>query len=143
MLGPYLANRNNVDILKSIIEDSKTLCKFLNKEYIFVLDRGFRHIKDLFKENKYKVLVLALEEKRKQLSTKDSNKLRYVTKIRWTFKSTHGMLKQKYRILNLRLDNKLIQKVGSYFRIPSFLNNTFRERFHLVEGISDEIIQKM
>lgn len=38
ILGSYLANQNDAEILKTIIEDTNGLCKFLEKD-IFVLDR--------------------------------------------------------------------------------------------------------
>lgn len=49
MLGPYLANHNDAEILKTIIEDANGLCKFLEKDYVFVLDRGFRDVKKIWK----------------------------------------------------------------------------------------------
>ena len=70
----------------------------------------------------------ALKGKRKQLSTKESNESRFVTKIRWAVESVHDVLKQKYCLLDHRIDNKLIPKIGLYFRIASFLNNTFGKR---------------
>ena len=76
MLGPYLANQNDADILKSVFEDPNGLRTFLKEGDIFVLDRGFRDIKEKLEEENFKVLMPALKEKRKQLSTKESNELR-------------------------------------------------------------------
>lgn len=126
MLGPYFANQNDAEILKSVIEDSNSLRKFLKEGDIFVLDRGFRDIKDILEKENFRVLMPALKGKRKQLY----NESRFVTKIRWAVESVHGVLKQKYRLLDHKIDNKLIPKIGSYFRIASFLNNTFGKRFH-------------
>lgn len=81
----------------------------------------------------------ALKGKRKQLTTEESNQSRFVTKVRWVVKSVHGILKQKYRLLNHKIDNKLISKVGIYFRIASFLNNTFKKRLQSDVEILDEI----
>ncbi|KYN04658.1 hypothetical protein ALC62_04469 [Cyphomyrmex costatus] len=115
------------------------LSKFLTEGDTFVLDRGFRDIKDALEKKKFTVLMPALKGKRKQLSTKESNQSRFVTKIRWAVESVHGVLKQKYRLLDHKIGNKLIPKVGIYFRIASFLNNTFGKRLQ-----SDvEIVQRM
>lgn len=81
----------------------------------------------------------ALKGKRKQLSTEESNESRFVTKIRWAVKSVHGCIKQKYRILDHKLDNKLLAKVGSFFRITSFLNNMFGKRLHSDVEMFDNI----
>ncbi|KMQ84861.1 hypothetical protein RF55_16997, partial [Lasius niger] len=143
MLGPYLANQNDAEILKSVIEDPNSLRKFLKEGDIFVLDRGFRDVKDILGKENFRVLMPALKGKRKQLSTEESNESRFVTKIRWVVESVHGVLKQKYRLLDHKIDNKLIPKIGTYFRIASFLNNTFGKRFHSDVDTFDDIIQRM
>jgi len=143
MLGPYFANQNDAEILKNIIQDPNGLYKLLLKGDTFVLDRGFRDIVDDLEKKKFKVLMPALKGKRKQLSTKESNQSRFVTKIRWAVESVHGVLKQKYRLLDHKIDNKLIPKVGVYFRIASFLNNTFGKRLQSDVEIEDEIVQRM
>ncbi|EFN65199.1 hypothetical protein EAG_00423, partial [Camponotus floridanus] len=50
MVGPFLANQNDVDILKIIMEDPNGLSKFLKEGDTFVLDRGFRDIKSDLEE---------------------------------------------------------------------------------------------
>ena len=46
MFGPYPANQNDVDIMKTIIEDPDGLCKFLRMNDVFVHDyRGCRGCK--------------------------------------------------------------------------------------------------
>ena len=143
MLGPYLANQNDADILKSVFEDTNGLRKFLKEGDVFVLDRGFRDIKEKLEERNFKILMPALKGKRKQLSTKESNESRFVTKIRWAVESVHGVLKQKYRLLDHKIDNKLIPKTGLYFRIASFLNNTFGKRLQSDVDNFDDILKRM
>lgn len=70
------------------------------------------------------VLMPALKGKRNQLSTKESNQS-IVTKIRWTVEAIHGIIKQKYRLLDKVIDNKLLPKIGLYFKIAAFLYNQF------------------
>jgi len=48
MLGPYLANQNDAEILKNVIEDPNSLRKFLKEGDIFVLDRG--DVKDILEK---------------------------------------------------------------------------------------------
>ena len=82
MLGPYPANQNDADIVKTIIEDPNGLCKFLRTNDVFVLDRGFRDAVRGLEEKNFKVLIPALKSKRKKLSTEESKQSRFVTKIR-------------------------------------------------------------
>ena len=85
----------------------------------------------------------ALKDKRKQLTAEESNQSRFVTKIRCVVKSMHGMLKQMYRLLDHKIDNKFSPKVESYFRNVSFWNNTFRRRLLSDVEVSDEVVQRV
>ena len=82
MLGPYLENHNDAEILKTIIEDANGLCKFLEKYDVFVLDRGFQDVKRDLEDKNFTVLISALKGKRKQLTAAESYQSRFVTKIR-------------------------------------------------------------
>ena len=115
MLGPYPANQNYADIMKTIIEDPNGLYKFLTTNDVFVLDRGFRDVVKDLEEKNFKVLIPALKGERKQLLTEESNQSRFMTKIRWVVETVHGMLKQKYRLLVHKMDNKLVSNIGIYF----------------------------
>lgn len=143
MLGPYPANLNDAEILRILLQDPNGLCKLLNENDFVVLDRGFRDVKDELELKKINVLMPALKGKRKQLTTRESNESRYVTKIRWAVEAVHGILKQKYRLLDHKLDNKLLPNIGMYFRIASFLNNQFGERLQSDTEFSSEIIERM
>lgn len=54
MLGPYLANQNDAEILKNIIEDPNGLCRVMKEGDIFVLDRGFRNVKSILEQKNFK-----------------------------------------------------------------------------------------
>ena len=58
----------------------------LNENNYAVLDRGFRDMKADLELKRINVLMPALEGKRKQSTTKELNKSRYVAKIRWMLK---------------------------------------------------------
>lgn len=66
-----------------------------------------------------------------------------MTKIRWAVEAVHGIIKQKYRLLDHKLDNKMLPKIGTYFRIASFLNNQFGKRLQSDAEFSNEIIERM
>ena len=90
MLGPYLANHNDAEILKTIIEDANGLCELLQKDYVFVLDRGFRDLKKDLVDKNFNVLMPAFKGKRKQLIATESNQSRFVTTIHWAVEAVHG-----------------------------------------------------
>ena len=72
-------------------------------------------------------LMPALKGKRNQLTTKEANQSRFMTKIRWSVKSGHEIIKQKYRLLDHIIDNKLLPMLGCILKLqhfcPSFRRN--------------------
>ena len=124
--------------MKTIIEDPNGLCKFLRTNDVFVLDRGFRDVVEDLEEKNFKVLVPALKGKRKQLSKQESNQSQFVTEMRWVVEAVHGMIKQKYRLLDHKIDNKLVPNSGIYFRVASFLNNAYGQRLQSDKEVSYE-----
>ena len=143
MLGPYPASQNNADIMKNIIEDPNGLCKFLRTNDVFVLDRGFCDVVKYLKEKNFKVLIPALKRERKQLLPEESKKSRFVNEVRWVIEALHGMLKQKYRLLDHKKNNKSVPNIGIYFRVASFLNNAYGQRLQSDKELSYEISQRM
>ena len=109
--------------VRTLLQDSSDLNNLLEENDYLILDRGFRDIKNEIKTMKINVSMPAFKGNRKQLTTQESNESRYVTKLRWVVEAVHGILKQKYKLLDHKLDNKMLPKVGTYFRIAAFLNN--------------------
>lgn len=143
MLGPFTANKNDAEILKSILEDPNGLIKLLEKGDIFVLDRGFRDVVTHLENLGFKVLMPALKGKRNQLTTSESNDSRFVTKIRWVVESVHGVIKQKFTLLDHKVDNKLLPKAQLFCQIACFLNNEFGKRFNSDKEIADQVLSVM
>ncbi|XP_066595448.1 uncharacterized protein [Prorops nasuta] len=143
MLGPYYANQNDATIMKEVIDDSNGLSLLLKPGDVFVVDRGFRDVKEYLEEKGYQVLMPSFKGKRNQLTTAESNSSRFVTKIRWTVESTHGMLKQKYRLLDQKFDNKMLPRISSLYKIASFLHNKYNKRLNSDVEYLDEIVESM
>ncbi|CAD6216050.1 GSCOCG00011256001-RA-CDS, partial [Cotesia congregata] len=143
MLGPYYANQNDATIMRDIIDNPDGICLLLEPGDAFVVDRGFCDVKEYLESKNYKVLMPALKEKRNQLTTAESNASRYVTKLRWSVKATHGMLKQKYHLLDQRIDNKMLPRIGNFFKIVSFLHNMYSKRLTSDSEILDEVVETM
>ncbi|CAH2100482.1 unnamed protein product [Euphydryas editha] len=143
MLGPYYANLNDAAIMKEIIDSPDGICNLLEPGDVFVVDRGFRDVQAHLEDKGYQVLMPALKGKRNQLMTTESNASRYVTKIRWVVEAVHGMLKQKYHLLDQKFDNKMLPRVGSFYRIASFLHNQYNKRLSSDAEYFDEIVEMM
>ena len=141
--GPFYATQNDAEILQNILENGDSLSRLLEKGDKLFLDRGFRDLKDFLEAEGYHVLMPVFKGKRLQLTTLEANESRFVTKIRWTVEAVHGVLKQKYLFLDHVIDNKLLPKVGSYFKIAAFIYNQFGQKCESDRELSYEIIQRM
>lgn len=139
MLGPYHANENDATIMKSIMNSASGLAQLMVPGDCFIVDRGFRDVRGELEQKGFEVLMPALKGKRKQLPTLEANHSRLVTKIRWAVEATHGILKQKYQLLDKQLDNKMLPKIGSYFKIAAFLQNKFGKRLESDLDHAEEI----
>lgn len=91
MLGPYPANKNDAEILKMILKESDSLKKLSEPKAIYVLDRGFRDVKNELEQSGISVLMPALKGKRAQLTSAEANESRFVTKLRWSVEAVHGI----------------------------------------------------
>lgn len=128
---------------KIILENNQEFKSLLRENDVFVLDRGFRDIVDDLKTKGYNVLMPALKGKRNQLTTKESNHSRKVTKVRWAVESVHGVIGQKNKLLHHQFDNKSLEKATPFCKIACFLDNEFGKRFHSDVGMTDEIVDRM
>ncbi|KAL1516493.1 hypothetical protein ABEB36_000402 [Hypothenemus hampei] len=144
MLGPYTANENDARNLTTIMEcENAGLSDLMRVNDISIFDRGFRDVVDYLKNKGYVVSMPALKAKRKKLTSVESNQSRLVTKCRWVVEAVHGILKQKYQLLDRKIDNKIIPKIGDYFRIASFLQNQFGKRLIFDIDTSEAITVRM
>ena len=68
--------------------------------------------------------MLVLKGKRNQLTTDESNQSRFVNKIRWVVEAVHGHIKQKFKLLDHKLDNNLQLKTHFFveFRTSCIIN---------------------
>ena len=85
----------------------------------------------------------ALKGKRNHLKTKEANQSRFVTKIRWSVESVHGIIKQEYRLLDDIINNKLLPNVGFHFKIAAFLHNQFGKTLKSDAHFSEKIVRRM
>lgn len=142
MFGPYEANLNDASILKMLMGTNE-LSKMLNPGDVFVLDRGFRDVQNYLETKGYVVLMPALKGNRKQLSTKECNESRFVTKLRWIVEWVHGVIKQKNRLLDHTFDNKMLHAIGTLYKIAAFLLNQFGKPVTVNSELSLKIIDRM
>ena len=142
MLWPSEANQNDAEIMEWAIKNTD-LGNFLHSGDVCFVDRGFRNVEDFLKRRGLTVLMPVCKAPGAQLTSEEANRSRFVTKVRWAVEAVHGIIKQKYRIFDHRIDNKLLPKIPSMLRIACHLNNHFGKRLISDESMFDEVVQRM
>ena len=128
--GPYNADCNDAKILRDIMEDETSIfANLLRENDVFVLDRGFRDVVEYLKSKKFVPLLPSFKPKNdKQLSCKEANFSRTVTKVRWVVEAVHGIIKKKWKYLSSIVGNKSLVKVRNYIKIAGALHNIYGKR---------------
>jgi hypothetical protein len=91
VVGPFLADGKNNDasIAKNIfINNEQDILNWLHDEDIIVVDRGFRDAIKTIKRFGFNVQMPDFLKGKKQLSCKEANHSRCVTKVRWIVESS-------------------------------------------------------
>lgn len=140
--GPFEANLNDAEILRLLLGDPNGLITILKKGDVFILDRGFRDVVPFLEEKGFKVLMPALKGKRKQLTCKESNESRLVTKLRWVVEAVHGIISQKNDLLH-KLHNSLLPNAGTYCKAACFIYNLTSQRLNSDAQNLEEIVGRM
>lgn len=143
LAGPFDANLNDAEIMKCIMKDPHGLRSILKEGDVFILDRGFRDVKEDLENEGFKVLMPALKGQRNQLTTKESNESRFVTKVRWVVESAHGIIGQKYRLLHHQFRNQLLENAETYCKVACLLYNLTVKRLNSDDGNEISIISCM
>lgn len=91
---------------------------------IFVFDHGFGDVKYFMEMKGFSVLMPALKGKRRQLSTAESNESRFVTKTHWAVEAVHGIIRQKYLLIEKSDRQQIASKDRDELQNLSFFAET-------------------
>lgn len=144
-LGPYPATQNDASILKSIFEETDAF-DGLHRGDILMLDRGFRDCVGFLQERGIEVKMPALVQKSKsksQLSTKDANKSRLVTAIRFVVEARNGNLKTIFKIFEKAWSTPALKHLLEDVEICAAIINCYFSKIESNKGSENEIIMRM
>lgn len=125
------------------MKDPHGISSILRPGDYFILDRGFRDVKNFLEAKGYKVLMPALKGKHGQLTTKEANDSRFVTKIRWVVEAVHGQIAQKCKLLHNQFYNRALSDARTYCQIACLLHNLFGKRLNSDNNKLHIIIDRM
>lgn len=126
VFGPFEATINDANILKKIFEQT-SIGKMYNAGDIVLLDRGFRDCVKFLENKKIVVKIPAFVQKgtNGQLTTKQANQSRLVSKMRFIIEAANGRMKNKWHLFGKIVPSILSRNLMSDYRIGAALLNAF------------------
>lgn len=139
VMGPYLARNNDASILKHVMKSNiEDICNWVEKDDIFVVDRGFRDSLDFLEELGIQAHMPSFMSKgEKQMTTESANTSRLVTKIRWVVESANSRIKQ-WKYLQHVLPTSQIPYIGDFIRIVCAICNRYMKPLSNGNATEDE-----
>lgn len=123
VLGPYDATHNDAVILKDCLVRYEDKLSVLKKNDVIIVDNGFRDVLDDLGRKEFITHVPGTGQR----NTLDSNKARFVTKIRWVNEQVFGRLKKKFKLFALPAHNATLSHDFDSMLIAFALLNLFHE----------------
>lgn len=126
-LGPFEATKNDATIMEEILSKNPNAFEPFTKGDVLLVDRGFGNCVSFLKKKGFDVKIPASEKGDKQLSTKDANETRKITKLRFEVEHMNGMVKNMYRIFQLTCETYCIPTIMKDYTIAAALINKYME----------------
>lgn len=142
VFGPYKATENDATIMDKILTEHPEAFQQLRNNDVMVVDRGFRDSVENLKKAGYMVQIPEFvkdKKKNSQLSTREANESRLVTKTRFMVENRNGHIKIVFKYFAKVLPTASLLHLGQDFRICIALINAFFKTFGSDAGNSEEV----
>lgn len=123
VFGPYDANHNDAVILKDCLVRYEDQLSVLRKNDVIVVDNGFRDVLNDLRKKDFAAYIPGTGQR----DTLESNKARFVTKIRWVNEQVFGRLKKKFKLFAIPAHNATLTHDFDTLLIAFALLNLFHE----------------
>lgn len=146
VFGPFKATDNDAKIMQQIFDKHGAMIEEkLQKDDIFVLDRGFRDAKQYLINKGYDVLMPEFIEKKTlgQLTTVQANSSRKVTACRFIVETRNGHMKTIWRLFDRTWITYDLPNVMTDYRIGASLINKFYATMESNKNDADTIAENM
>lgn len=129
VFGPFEATKNDAEILKIVFEKTSVENIFRPGD-IFLVDRGFRDAVKFLEKKKFNVKIPQFIEKgnNAQLTTKQDNTSRLVTKMRYAIEVANGRMKSKWNLFGKTVPSILTKYLMSDYKIGAAMLNAFAKQ---------------
>lgn len=123
--GPFEARQNDACIMEQILDSNPIIFEQIKAGDDFLVDRGFQTVVTALRKKGINVQIPASEPNNKQLSTKDANDARKITKLRFEVEHMNGMIKNVYRIFQITQETYWIPTLMNDYTIAAALMNRY------------------
>lgn len=142
--GPYEAKKNDATILKEIMAQPGNVFQYLREGDVIVVDRGFRDCVQDLKSRKFVVQIPKLvKHSNAQLSKKEANESRLVTKTRYVVEARNSHIKNQWKHLDGVKIYQSIPYLKKDFQIGSALVNAFSSKIQSDKNDWEKIVDRM
>lgn len=126
VFGPFKATMNDSDISRKVFEQT-TIEKIFNPGDVVLVDRGFRDSVKFLKQKRLDVRIPAFIQKgtNGQLTTKQCNASRLVTKMRYAIEAANGHMKSKWHLFDKIIPSILTKNLMDDYKVGAALLNSF------------------
>lgn len=145
IFGPYRATTNDATILRHIFETFGPFLQ-LNCNDIFILDRGFRDVKQFLEEKGYQVKMpefINKTDKSGQLTDVRANSSRMVTSCRFVIETRNGHIKEKFKIFQKTWITYEMPHLMDDYKIAAALINAFSGKIECNKGNAKQFAERM
>lgn len=124
--GPFRATQNDAEIIEIIFEKSH-FKNILRPGDVVLVDRGFRNCMKTFQRMKLDAKIPGFIQKgtKGQLTTKQCNDSRLITKMRFAIETANGRMKMKWHLFNKMVPSILSIHLMSDYKIGCAILNSF------------------
>lgn len=144
VLGPYPATMNDATITENIFNNHQHIRNFFKPGDVQVVDRGFRDCISTLNQLGFEVKLPAfLDNGAKQLTTKQANESRIVTKCRFVIEVRNGHLKNVWRLFGSVWNTYNLKYIKNDLKIAAALINKFNQKIVADKGCEEEVAQLM
>ena len=148
IIPKFPATSNDAKILRDLNSESSGFQNFFQPGDCFILDRGFRDVVQAMRSRGYEAhhpaflrRELANPRNTTQLSARQANASRKITKPRQVVERVFGRIKMTFRMFHHVIDNKYIENSQRDLKICAAIINKYHQRFHYDRDNEDLIIQ--
>lgn len=144
IFAPFKASDNDATILRTILRDRPEVNKVLQPSDILIVDRGFRDSTKTLKSMGLNVkMPSSVDQTDGQLTNKQANDSRLVTKLRWVVEARNGHLKTIWPFFAKQWTTYELLHLEEDVRIAANLINMFFATLIPDKANGEEIVGKM